>query len=261
MLSLLASMESSKIKISIVTAAYNSAATITDTFTSVAEQSYQNVEHILIDGNSSDETLSLARSDGKHLAKVISEPDKGIYDAMNKGIAETSGDIVGILNSDDFYANNDVLSKVADAFKDPSVDCVYGDLYYVDPVDTSVIKRNWVSGEYKRASFLYGWMPPHPTFFVKKKHYDALGTYTLDLRSAADYELMLRFLYKHKLKAKYIPSVLVHMRDGGFSNSSLSHRWKANREDRRAWAMNDLNPRFYTIPMKPLRKLKQFKLS
>jgi hypothetical protein len=131
----------------------------------------------------------------------------------------------------------------------------------VDPKDTTVIRRNWVSGEYNRESFLHGWMPPHPTFFVRKQHYDTLGTYTLDLRSAADYELMLRFMFKHKLKAKYIPNVLVHMRDGGFSNSSLSHRWKANREDRKAWTMNDLRPRFYTIPMKPLRKIKQFKLS
>ena len=169
-LSLPSSMTTPTPKISIVTAAYNSAETIKDTFSSVANQTYGNVEHILIDGASKDETLSIAKTYGQHLAKVVSEPDKGIYDAMNKGVAATSGEIVGILNSDDFYASNEVLSLVANAFTDPNIDCVYGDLYYVDPADTSVIKRNWVSGEYHRQDFLNGWMPPHPTFFVRKKH-------------------------------------------------------------------------------------------
>lgn len=248
-------------KISIITAAYNSADTIADTFVSVKSQTYGDIEHILIDGKSNDNTLDIAQNHGKHLAKIISESDKGIYDAMNKGVTVATGDIIGILNSDDFYPSDDVISRVAKAFEDTKVDCVYGDLYYVDPIDTTVVRRNWVSGNYHREAFLNGWMPPHPTFFVRKKYYDLYGLYSLELRSAADYELMLRFMYKHKLNAAYIPYVMVHMRDGGYSNSSLSHRWKANREDRKAWTMNEIKPRFYTIPLKPLRKLKQFKLT
>lgn len=248
-------------KISIITASYNSANTITDTLHSVASQNYSDIEHILIDGKSTDDTLDIAQTCGTHLSHIISEPDLGIYDAMNKGIQLATGNVIGILNSDDFYSNNQVIHLVAKQFEDTSVDCVYGDLYYVDQNNTSIIKRNWISGAYKRKAFLNGWMPPHPTFFVRKAIYDKYGLYSLDLKSASDYELMLRFMFKHKIKAKYIPHVIVHMRDGGYSNSSISHRWKANREDRKAWSMNQIKPRFYTILLKPIRKIKQFKLS
>ncbi|HUR09938.1 MAG TPA: glycosyltransferase family 2 protein [Flavitalea sp.] len=244
-------------KISIITATFNSAATVNDTLQSVSMQNYHDVEHIIVDGGSSDGTLRLARS-FPHLSSIISEKDEGIYDAMNKGIRRAGGEIIGILNSDDIYTHPEVLTKVAHAFADPSVDVVYGDLQYVDPVNLNRVTRTWKAGTFHRSSFYFGWMPPHPTFFVRKKIYDTLGVFNISLRSSADYELMLRILLKNGKKAVYIPEILVKMRAGGYSNASMQNRVKANREDKMAWKLNGLRPFFFTLYLKPLRKIKQF---
>jgi glycosyltransferase involved in cell wall biosynthesis len=244
-------------KISIITATYNSAATVRDTLACIASQQYSNIEHLIMDGGSKDNTLAVVK-EFAHVAKVISETDKGIYDAMNKGVQLATGDIIGILNSDDFYTSPLVLSKVAAAFEDPAVEAVYGDLQYVKAANTEVVTRTWRSGAYKKKYLYYGWMPPHPTFFVRRHVYDKCGLFNTALRSAADYELMLRVLLKYNIHAQYIPEVLVKMRTGGMSNASVKNRLKANKEDEMAWKLNDLKPYFFTTWLKPLRKILQF---
>ena len=192
------------------------------------------------------------------VTKFLCEKDKGIYDAMNKGLALATGDIIGVLNSDDFYCSNDVIENVVRAFQENETDCLYGDLNYVDPIDTSKIVRKWRSGAYLRENFLKGWMPPHPTFFVKKSCYDSFGTFDTQFKSAADYELMLRFLFKEWCSAQHLPKVMIHMRAGGVSNVSLKNRIRANREDRLAWKINGLKPKWFTLLRKPLSKLTQY---
>ncbi|MCB0641365.1 MAG: glycosyltransferase [Phaeodactylibacter sp.] len=245
-------------KISIITATYNSEATVKDTIECISRQTYKDIEHVIVDGNSSDRTMEIVEHYGDHIAKVVSEPDNGIYDAMNKGINLTTGDIIGILNSDDFYINNEVIEKVIQAFENEEVDSVYGDLQYVHPKEPWRVVRSWRAGNFRRNRFLYGWMLPHPTFFVRRSVYEEFGRFNLSLSSAADYEIMLRFLYKNKISTYYIPEVLVRMRTGGVSNASLKNRLVANWEDRMAWRLNDLQPRFYTTLLKPIRKIGQF---
>jgi glycosyltransferase len=243
--------------ITIITACYNSADTIADTLESVRSQTYKRVEHLVIDGKSSDSTLEEVGRFA-HVANCVSAKDEGIYDAMNKGIILAKGDVIGILNSDDVYASPDVLKKVADAFANPKVDAVYGDLQYVAANDLNKIVRYWRSGYFSTKNFYYGWMPPHPTFFVRSSVYKQIGLFNLTLRSAADYEMMLRILLKHQHKALYIPEVLVKMRTGGISNASIQNRLRANREDRQAWRINGLRPYFFTTYLKPIRKIVQF---
>jgi glycosyltransferase involved in cell wall biosynthesis len=244
-------------KISIITACYNSAATIGDTLQSVAMQDYEHIEHIIIDGASTDNTIEITGY-FPHVAKIVSEKDKGIYDAMNKGIALATGDVVGILNSDDVYTDRHVISKVMKAFQTDHADAVYADLQYVKYEDLDKVTRTWHSGNFSKRKFYYGWMPPHPTFFVRREVYEKIGDFNLSLRSAADYEFMLRVLLKNNFKARYIPEVLVKMRTGGMSNATIRHRLRANREDREAWRINHIRPYFFTIPFKPLRKVLQF---
>jgi glycosyltransferase len=244
-------------KISIITATYNSAATVRDTLKCIAGQQYNNIEHIIVDGLSKDNTLEIVK-EFPHVAKMISEKDKGIYDAMNKGVQLATGDVVGILNSDDFYTSPAVLEKVAAAFEDPAVEAVYGDLQYVKQDNVQVVTRTWKSGKYQKQFLYYGWMPPHPTFFVRRQIYDKCGLFNTTLRSAADYELMLRVLLKYNTHAQYIPEVLVKMRAGGMSNASLKNRLRANKEDEMAWKLNDLKPYFFTTWLKPIRKILQF---
>ncbi len=243
-------------KLSLLTPTYNSAATLPDTLASVAGQTYQNVEHWLIDGGSTDGTIALLQNyEG---GQFISEPDQGLYDAMNKGIAQATGEVVGILNSDDFYAHPQVLEQVMTIFEDPTAEAVYGDLHYVDPQDTERIVRQWRSQPYESTSWCWGWMPPHPTFFVRRRLYEQYGNFDLRFRTAADYELMLRFCYKHAVQPRYLPEVLVKMRAGGVSNASIRHRLAANQEDRLAWQVNGLKPYFFTTWLKPIRKIRQF---
>jgi glycosyltransferase involved in cell wall biosynthesis len=244
-------------RVSIITATFNSAATIADTMKSVEEQDYPHIEHIVVDGESDDDTVRIVRT-YPHTATLISEKDGGIYDAMNKGISSATGEIVGILNSDDIYTDRHVISRVAKAFKDDELQACYGDLEYVDANNTERITRRWKAGRYKTGSFYWGWMPPHPTFFVRRKVYEKLGLFETSLHSAADYEMMLRILEKNKMKVAYIPEFLVKMRTGGMSNASLKNRVRANREDRQAWRINGLKPNIFTLYLKPLRKITQF---
>ena len=244
-------------KISIITVAYNSAKTIEDTIQSVVSQDYNAVEYIIIDGGSTDGTMDIVNRYKDQITTIVSEPDKGIYDGMNKGVALATGEVVGILNSDDFYANPTVLSHIAAKF-DSKTDAVYADLVYVDQIETDKVIRKWISGEYEQGAFKKGWMPPHPTLFVKNEIYKKFGSYSLKLRSAADYEFMLRVIHKHQIKVNYLPEIIVQMRAGGVSNASLKNRVKANKEDRLAWKMNDLKPGALTFIRKPLSKIKQF---
>lgn len=244
-------------KISIITATYNSATTVADTIESVANQTYNNIEHLIIDGLSKDNTLEVVKN-SNHTGPVFSEKDKGIYDAMNKGIAKATGDIIGILNSDDFYASNDIIEQVAHLFATTNCDLLYGDLYFIDQDNIKKVKRKWISGNYKLKDFIYGWMPPHPTFFVRKEVYEKYGVFNMDLGSAADYELMLRFMYKHQLKTSYLNKVMVLFRIGGASTKNINNRVKANINDRKAWVVNNLKPKWFTLHLKPLRKVKQF---
>ena len=244
--------------ITIITVAYNAATTIANTIKSVLNQTYKNLEYVIVDGCSKDGTIEIIKSFADERITFISESDKGIYDAMNKGIGLATGNIVGILNSDDFYADIDVLEKVVEGFIATNCEALYGNLLYVDAIDTKKIIRTWVAGNYNHNNFLQGWMPPHPTFFVRREIYEKYGKFNTSLKSAADYELLLRFLYKHKIAAYYLPKILVHMRTGGISNRNIVNRIKANLEDRKAWKMNNIKPRFYTLFLKPVRKINQF---
>lgn len=245
-------------KVSIITVCYNSERTVEDTLQSVINQSYPNIEYIVIDGVSTDNTLAIINKYKDKISIIISEKDRGIYDAINKGIKLANGEIIANLNSDDFYIDNNVIADVVTTFEKEKTDTLYADLYYVDAVDTNKIVRYWKSKKYTEGLFLKGWMPPHPTFFVKKEVYDKHGLFDLQFKSAADYEIMLRFIHRFKTSIAYLPRVIVKMRIGGVSNASLKNRIKANQEDRKAWEVNGLKPNAFTLIFKPLSKLMQF---
>ena len=244
-------------KVSIITITYNSESTIKDTIESVINQTYKNIEYVVIDGNSTDNTTSIIKSYGDKISTFISEKDNGLYDALNKGISLATGDVIGILHSDDFYTNNHVINQIVSTFNNSGAEGVYADLYYVNKNNTNHIHRKWKAGNYKEGIFLNGWMPPHPTFFAKRIIYEKFGSFYLTLTSAADYELMLRFIHKQKIKLAYLPEFIIKMRVGGKSNASLKNRIRANKEDRLAWKLNNVKPYFYTLYLKPLRKIIQ----
>lgn len=245
-------------KISIVTVSFNSQSTIKHTIDSVKSQTYKNKEYILIDGASNDWTLEILNFNKDKIDKFVSETDGGIYDAMNKGIIAANGDVIGILNSDDFYYNQDVLSKVAKVFSETNCDCLYGDLVFVNKGDARKIVRYWKSGKFKKNLMKKGWMLPHPTFFVKKEIYKKYGLYNTKLKSAADYEMILRLLHKENISVEYIPEILIKMRVGGESNASILNRLKGNNEDNIAWDLNGLKKPHFIRFIKPLRKIAQF---
>jgi len=245
-------------KVSIITVCYNSEKTIEDTIQSVINQTYENIEYIIIDGLSTDNTLEIVNQYKDKIAKIISEKDNGLYDAINKGIELATGDIIANLNSDDFYIDKNVIADVVVKLEREKSDTLYADLYYVDALDTNKVNRKWISGQYKKGMFFKGWMPPHPTFFVRKKVYDLFGKFNLELKSAADYEIMLRFIHKNECSISYLHRIIVKMRIGGVSNVSIINRLKANREDKKAWLINGLKPKPYTLIFKPLSKLGQF---
>lgn len=245
-------------KISIITVCFNSEKTIERTIRSVLEQTYPNIEYIVVDGQSTDGTIDIINRYMGRVAKVISEKDQGIYDALNKGINMATGDVVGILHADDTFAHDRVLQLVADTFTKQQAEALYADLNYVQNDASGKVVRLWKSGLYSDFSFLHGWMPPHPTFFIKRKYFDQYGGYNLALVSASDYEFMLRMLYRYKVPAAYLKEVTVHMRVGGMSNQSIWNRLRANKEDRLAWKLNGLTPLPYTLFLKPIRKLPQY---
>jgi len=243
--------------LSIITVVRNGADTIGRCLDSLKEQ-HVPVEHIIIDGSSTDETMSIINREALPASKIVSEPDRGIYDAMNKGLTLATGDVVGTLNADDFYCHDKVLSRVAEVFKDPEVESCYGDLVCVDRETAGRVVRYWRGGPFDIKRFYWGWMPPHPTFFVRRSVYERFGGFRLDLGSAADYELTLRLLFKHRVSTRYLPEPLVMMRVGGVSNASLSNRVRANRLCKKAWKVNAMKPKPWTIIAMPLSKIGQF---
>jgi glycosyltransferase involved in cell wall biosynthesis len=222
------------LKISVITVSYNSGATIAHTLRSVREQSYGEIEHIIIDGGSTDNTLQVIACEGQHITKVVSERDNGIYDAMNKGIDLATGEVIAFINADDFYASPNVLETVAAVFDKSGVDCCYGDLCYVSQTDPTKTVRYWRSSEFVPGSFEVGWCPPHPTFLVRRSIYQRLGGFNLSFNIASDFELMARFLGVAQLSSQYIPEILIKMRLGGTTNRSISNIFKQNIEILRA---------------------------
>ncbi|CAN5145711.1 glycosyltransferase family 2 protein [soil metagenome] len=245
-------------KVSIITVVYNGAEFVRNCIESIINQTYPDIEYIIVDGKSTDGTVDIVQSYGKKVSRFISESDKGLYDAMNKGIRLATGDVIGLLNADDFYRHTRVIENMVATFQQTGADAVYGDMLYVDRDDTKKLKRYWRSGWYSENAFLWGWMPGHLSFFAKRSLYEQYGLFRLDMKSAADYELMLRFIHKNKVKLAYMDEVTIVMRAGGISNSSVANRLRANREDRLAWQLNGLKPYFFTFWLKPLRKLKQY---
>ena len=246
-------------KVSIITVTLNSELYVADCLASVKAQKYQNIEHIIIDGGSTDKTISIVNK-FSNIKKVVSEPDKGIYDAMNKGINFATGDIIGFLNSDDLYSNIEVLSSIVEKFKsDFSLDACYADLIYVDQLNVSKTIRYFKSTEFKDDLFSKGWCPPHPTFFVRKSVYERFGKFDLSYKIASDVDLMMRFLEIHKVKSLYVPNVWVKMRIGGTTNKSLKNIWLQNKEILNSFYKNGLsiNPISFFI-YKIISRLKQF---
>jgi glycosyltransferase involved in cell wall biosynthesis len=245
-------------KVSIITVVLDNADTIGDAIDSVLGQDYPDVEYIIVDGQSTDGTLEKIQLYGDRISKVVTGKDGGIYFAMNKGLSLATGEIIAILNADDVYKHSSVISNMVALMTAKGVDSAYADLQYVKRDNLKAVVRHWHAGQLKRDSFIYGWMPPHPTFFVRRAVYEKYGNFNTTLRSAADYELMLRFLYKEKISTAYLPEVTILMRLGGKSNSALSNRVKANNEDKKAWQLNGLRMSFYTTLLKPIRKIPQF---
>lgn len=244
-------------KISIVTATYNSVATLADCIESVNRQSHPDIEHVIVDGGSRDGTAALARSLARRSSQVSSERDEGIYDALNKGIARSTGDVVGFLHSDDFYPDAEVLADVAAAFSSPDVDAVYGDLQYVSKHDTAVVVRHWRSRPFAPALLKKGWMPPHPTLFVRRAAYDRIGGFDRRFSISADYHSILRLFQERGFRGVYLPRVLVKMRVGGASNRSLSNIVRKSREDLTALRETKVGG-WWTLAQKNLSKLPQF---
>jgi glycosyltransferase len=245
------------LKISVITAVYNRVATIGDALDSVRAQSWPDVEHVVIDGASTDGTLELLQARRDEIAVLVSEPDKGIYDALNKGIARATGDVIGLMHSDDLYADENVLADVAAAFADPQIDAVYGDLDYVAQGDTSKVIRRWRSGAYTPALLLRGWMPPHPTLYLRRQVIARWGTFDASYRIAADYDAVLRYFGRGNIRPAYIPRVLVKMRVGGESNRSLARILRKSREDYAALQGNQIGG-LGTLVRKNLSKVRQF---
>ena len=245
-------------KISVVTAVYNRQETIADAIKSVADQGCKDLEHVLVDGMSSDDTAQIVEANRDSIAVSIREPDSGIYDALNKGIAASTGDVVGFLHADDLFADNSVIQRVQEKFQSGDYDAVYADLNYVAFEDPDRVIRYWQSGDYFVSKFRFGWMPPHPTVYVRREVYEEFGDYRIDHGSAADYECMVRLMVRNLIRVGYIPEVAVKMRVGGESNASIKNRVNANLADRNAWTENGLRPPFGLRFTKPFRKIPQF---
>ena len=243
-------------KISIITTTFNSDKTLQDTFDSIQSQEYKDIEIIVIDGGSNDGTLERIK-ENSFVSNYVSEPDEGIYDALNKGVNLANGVIIGFLHSDDIFNNSDVISTIASKFSDTTVDGVYGDLLYVNKNDTTKIVRNWKSCNFKVSLLKRGWMPAHPTLFLRKEVYKKHGMFDLSYSIASDYDFMLRILTDTKLKFCYIPKVITKMRVGGASNRSLKNMIKKTKEDYRAATTNNIGG-IFTVLLKNTSKLKQF---
>lgn len=247
-------------KISIITVTFNNALVLADCIESVINQTHTPIEHIIVDGGSNDGTINILNKYKNNLSKIISEPDNGIYHAMNKGIKYASGDVVGFLNSDDFYFNNDVLLKVFKIFKsNPSIDACYSDLVYVDKLTAYKTIRYFKSNKFIPGSFSNGWCPPHPTFFVRKSLFKKYGDFDLNLKIASDVDLMMRFLEIHKVKSLYVPEIWVKMRMGGTTNKNLNNILRQNLEVICSLKKNGLDVNYINFFVKKIfSRAKQF---
>lgn len=250
-------------KVTLITVCRNVAPVIAESLDSVLAQTHADIELIVIDGASTDGTVEILREytspeRSRRVTTLVSEPDKGIYDAMNKGLALTSGEIIGFVNAGDLLMTPTVIAEVVNAFERSHADAVYGDIIMVDEHDIYKVHRTWLSGTYHRENFRRGWMPPHVGTFIRKSVYDRFGHFNTELRIGADYEILLRFLYKHKVPTVHLREILVRFRLGGMSNGSVKHILKANREVRRSWGINGLQAPPLLVTRKLWSKVMQF---
>jgi glycosyltransferase involved in cell wall biosynthesis len=252
--------KSEKLTVSIITVCYNSSKTILDTINSVNSQSYPEIEHIFVDGLSSDNTVEIINLNSQTKNVVISEKDNGLYDAINKGISIATGDVIGFLHSDDLLASSSIILDLMTEMKSKKLDGIYGDLEYVDKYDTNKIIRYWKSCEFRSVILKQGWMPAHPTLFLKKQVYDKHGVFNTSYKIAADYDFMLRILKDNNLNYGYLPKVITKMRVGGASNRSLKNIIQKTREDYRAITSNNIGG-WLSILLKNLSKIKQFRIN
>lgn len=244
-------------KVSIITATYNSDATIMDTILSLEKQSYHDIEYIIVDGMSSDNTMLIVNDNSTRVSKIVNEPDKGMYDALNKGISLATGDIIGFLHSDDLFAYPDAISDIVCMFKNEQCDAVYADLEYVSKRDINHVIRRWKSGSYNKRKMKLGWMPPHPTFYMKRELYKTLGCFDLSFKISADYDSLVRYIDRNNIVLAYLPKVITKMRVGGLSNRSFFNIMLKTKEDVQVMKANRL---FWPIALlyKNLSKLPQF---
>lgn len=233
-------LRSSRPRVSIITVCFNSAATIRETIESVLSQDYPEIEYIIIDGLSSDSTMAIVAEYANRISAILSERDGGIYDAMNKGISRATGDVIGILNSDDVYESPEVVGQLIGAMQSANADAVFADLVYVDAVEGARITRYYNSGRWSPARFRYGWMPAHPTYFAKRWLYQAHGLFSLEYKIAADFELLVRQLYCGRASYAYLPRPVVRMREGGLSTKGIRNSWRLNAEIVRACKRNGI---------------------
>lgn len=244
-------------EISVITAVYNRAETVAETFRSIANQSHPFIQHVVQDGASTDGSLKIIENCAMAGQDVVSEPDHGLYDALNRGIQRARGEVIGFLHSDDVLADADVLRDVARLMADPDIDGVYGDLHYVAQDDPSRVVRQWVAGPYRPNRISWGWMPPHPTLFLRRSVYESFGSFDTQMCISADYDAMLRFMIGG-IRLAYLPRVMVRMRMGGASNKSFQHLLRKMIEDHRAINRNGL-PGIATLLSKNLRKIGQYR--
>jgi len=244
------------ITVSIITVTYNAEKTIERCIRSVVAQGYPNIQYIIIDGSSTDSTLKIIDGYKDHISVLVSEPDKGIYDAMNKGLALAAGNVVGVLNADDYFADNEVINEVAEIFSKQEIDALYGHLDYVN-TNGSII-RKWRSENYRQGLFNFGWMPPHPTFYCRRAVFDQFGVYDISYGTAADYELMLRFIHLHRVTVALLSKTMIKMSVGGVSNKSSINRLKAWQFDYKAMQKNGVIFPPFAIVCKPFRKVLQY---
>ena len=244
-------------KVSIITVVYDNESTINYAIESVLSQDYSNIEYIVIDGKSTDGTIEKIQNYKDHITCFLSEPDGGIYDAMNKGLKLATGDIIGILNSDDFYVSNDIISEIVHEFEDKKVDLIFGDMVYVKPENLDKITRYYRSNNFHPDKFAWGWMPGHPSCFLKREIYEKYGYFKTDYKIAADYEILTRFMAKHGISYSYIPKVLVKMRTGGVSTANLKSNWILNKEIVRACRENGIRTNMHKVLLKYFTKIFQ----
>jgi len=249
------------VKVSIITTSFNSAKTLSHTLESVSMQTYPEIEHVLVDGASRDGSVKLIQAwSADHPVRWVSEKDSGIYDALNKGIKMATGDIIGLLHSDDFYFDPRLIERVARIFETTDVDAVYGDVEYVDPADPKKVTRLYSSARFQPSKIAYGWIPAHPSLFLRRRVYDRFGLFDSSFRIAGDFEFLSRVFWNSDLRWTYLPETLVRMREGGLSNQSFKNRWKTNLEILRACRKNKIPTNLFKLSLRyPLKLLEYAK--